>query len=636
MADNSNQGLSPAFVPASAYQQKPVTVQLYTYAGHNVAQERTWSDYKPIGGITEEGITFDHERHALSTDAQYSAVYSYGDSNLLALAFPRNGTRPVIRGLEQPSDFPDLYHWSIYGQSNAGGADALPVVSGAFQDLGNLKFVCGMQTWNFIWGPTYSGPLARGRALFDLVPLYEQDHQNGQGEFFSTGLSAQFKLNDVGSRYNTGSLKNAKPHMLFSNASAGGIFLSAMTPADADSKGYYALWKDDIARGMDQASRSGMTYGFGGVVFDQGESEASSLKLSATGSVQPFLTVQNTWRDTLVALRASMDADVKTITGQTRVMPMFAACGRYPLLGNALAQAAALDPHIILACPMHYAPNAMNSQLNPLQDPGGRKYGDVLHMTADGNRWVGEMIGKQMARVLKHGVLPKVMKVKDVVRIDDHTVNVQFDVPYKPLQIDNVFTFPVQNMGFRIFAGTYNAVGALATITNTVILNEDTIQITTSTTIAAASNFMVEYLGEKIGPTSTATLESIQDGAAYANGNATKECVFNGDVRSQFTPALRNGMIYFFQDGVAWNPQIRDVRFSGGKTICRGDAASFDGTQALGQVVRMSAPFATGSIVDSDPALSIYQFTDTTYGSNQGKYYPLWNYAFPFIQSVRT
>jgi hypothetical protein len=636
MADNTNQGQSPAFSGTTTYQQKPVVAALYTYAGHNVAQERTWLDYKPIGGVTEEGITFDNERHALSTDSQYSAVYSYGDTNILALAFPRNGKRAVIRGWEQPTDFPDIYHLGIYGQSNASFADALPVVSGAFQNLGNVKFVCGVQTWNFIWGPTYSGAAARGRAMFDLVPLYEQDHQNGQGESWSTGLSAQFKLNGAGGRYNTGNLENSKPHMLFSNSSTGGIYLSALMPADPEAKGYYLVFKDDIARGMDQAARAGMTYGFGGVLFEQGESEASSLKLTPSGSAQPFTTVQNTWRDNLVALRAAMDADVKTITGQTRAMPMFAACGRYPLLGNALKQAAALDPNIILTTPLHFAPNAMNSQLNPLQDPGGRKYGDVLHITADGTRWIGEQKGKQMARLLKHGVLPKVMMVKDVWRVDNNTINVQFDVPYKPLKIDSAFTFPVQNMGFRIFAGVLDTVGALATITGTSILNEDTVQITTSTTIAASSNFLVEYLGEKIGPTSAAVLESIQDGAAYANGNATKEAVFNGDVRSQFLPAMCNGLIYLFQNGVAWNPVIRDIRFAGGKTILRGDANTFDGTQTLGAVVRLSAPFATGGICDSDPALSIYQFTDTTYGTNQGKYYPLWNYAFPFIQAVRT
>jgi hypothetical protein len=614
----------------------PATIHLGTYAGHNIAYSFSYQDYKPMLSFTEEGIPFDTFRNDLAADPKLAYALEFGDSHILGVAFTRDAKRPILRGFEQACDFPDLYHWGFYGQSNRGGADALPVVSGADQNMGNYKFACGIQTWNFIWGPTVNGATARGRANFDLVPLFEQDHQNGQGEFASTGISAQFKLHGAGGRYNTGAVETSKPHMLFSNSSTGGIYLSALMPADPEQKGYYLVFKDDILRAKEQASLHGMTYGFGGVLFEQGESEASSLKLTPTGSVQPFTTVQNTWRDNLIALRAAMETDVKAITGQTRAMPMFAACGRYPLLGNALKSAASLDPNIILTTPIHFGPNALNSQMPGIY-PDLRKYGDTLHMTADGNRWFGAQEGKQMARVLKEGARPKVMLVKDVWRVSNTEIRVQFDVPYKPMKIDTEFVFPVKNMGLRVFAGTLDAVGALATITGTSIISDDTIAITLSTTIGAGSNFLVEYLGEKEGANSAAVLESIQDGAPYANGNTTKECVFNGDVRSQFADKLASGLFYLFQNFGAFNPIIRDMRFSGGKTILRGDASGFTVANAqIGQVVGTSAPFATGGICDSDPELGVYQFTDTTYGTNQGKYYPMWNYAFPFIEAVRT
>jgi hypothetical protein len=613
----------------------PAPISVFQYAGHNLARVRTYDDYTLEGGLTQEGIPFDVHRHDLSQDAVYSKVVTFGDSNILAIVLRRDGKRPYIRGLEQPTDFPDVLHFAIYGQSNAGGADALPVVSGAFQNLGNIKFAMGMQTWNFIYGPTFQGALGRGDGMFDFVPLYEQDHGNGQGEFFSTGMTAQFKLSGVGGRYHTGNLENAKPHILTSSSSTGGIYLSALMPDDPEQKGYYKLFEDDMRRAKAKAEALGMTYGFGGVIFAQGEAESSALKLTPTGAVQPFTTVQNAWRDNLIALRAAQEASRKALVGGVAPMPMWAICGRYPLIGNALQDAASRDAHIHLTAPNYFAPNAINSQLDPALDPSHRKYGDVLHMTADGNRWVGEYIGKLQHRILKLGRREKVLLIKDVWRVGNNEIRVQFDVPYKPLRLDTEFVFPVANAGLRVFAGTLDAVGAQASITSVSIISDDTIAIITGTTIAAGGNFLVEYMGEKFGYNSTAVLESVQDGVAYANGNATKELVFNGDVRDQFLPGLRNGAMYVIQGGGSFNPCIRDLRFSGGKTILRGDAATF-GTPIIGSVVGISAPFAVGNIVDSDMAMSVYQFSDPAYGQHQGKYYPLHNYAFPFIKAVRT
>jgi hypothetical protein len=245
-------------------------------------------------------------------------------------------------------------------------------------------------------------------------------------------------------------------------------------------------------------------------------------------------------------------------------------------------------------------------------------------------------VGKYARRLLKHGKPEKALTVKDLWRVSNNEIRVQFDVPYKPLRLDNTWVFPVINGGFKVFAGTVDAKGAQAVITGVSVISDDTIAITTSTTIASGSSFTVEYGDEKTGKlASAATISGFANGAAFANGRTCKEIAFAGDVRAEFAPFLRNGAFYVESAG-GFASYVREIRFASGTTYLRCETAETTGTPANGNTLAIYHPWGLGSLVDSDPALSIYKFTDTTYGSHQGEYYPLHNYAINFIEAVRT
>jgi hypothetical protein len=613
-----------------------------TYADMNLLSVTTASDMTLLGGRTVEGITFDTGRHDIVNAPEYNYAVTWGDTNQLALGVPRDGSRVHVRGHERVADFPDLYHWSIYGQSNAGGADALPPVSNANQDLGNVSFAMGMQTWNFIWSTNFSGPAGRGDAMFDIVPMYERDYGNGQGEFYSTGITGQFKASHLGNRYNPGGIKFAAPHMLMSSPTTGGIYLSTMLPSDTEGAGYYNLFKDDIARAKKKALEKGWSYGFGGVVFAQGESEASSLKLSSNSATFSFSQVRDNWANNLISLRASMQTDVQTITGQTRDMPMFAMVGRYGLLGEALTQVAAADEHVYVVGPNYFAPNAFNSTLNPATDALGRYHGDILHMSADGNRWCGEHIGKVMNTVLRDGKPWQPLYPTDVYRVKDDEIQIKFHVPVKPLQFDTTWTFPVRLAGLRVFPGTLDGFSNTSnqlSINTVNIISDDTISIAMYSPITANGNFVVTYGEETFAFGVTQPVAAYRDGSPYPNGLASKEIVYAGNILSTFTPCLRNGCFRMYQASSTTNPIIRDARYDSGTntTVLRGEAVSFGApVNVASDGFNVYSVFGTGTIMDSDPTRSMYKFTDTSYGSHQGKYYPLNNFCINFTKSVRT
>src|SRR5690606_11771761 len=78
-----------------------------------------------------------------------------------------------------------------------------------------------------------------------------------------------------------------------------------------------------------------------------------------------------------------------------------------------------------------------------------------IHLTADGERWLGEQFGKVMRKVIIEGNDWKPLQpLKAWTDRNDNSVYVRFIVPEPPLVIDTTF-LPKQNrgLGFTIYDG---------------------------------------------------------------------------------------------------------------------------------------------------------------------------------------
>lgn len=607
----------------------------FYYNGHKIIYAWTADDYTFLFGITEEGMLISPVNADLVDDPTYTYTIAYGQSEQIALGIRRDGKRTYIRGWEVPCTFPDLTHFSIYGQSNAGGGDSLPVVSGELQNMGNVTFARGVQTWSS-FGVT---PQNRNKELFVLTPLYERNDGVGRGEMFSTGLSAQLKVTGVGGRYAPAHLKETGPHFLFSNASTGGRFLVELTPEDPTSTGHFLTFVDDMVRAKVQADLQGYTYGVGGFFFSQGEAESGTKKMSPVAG-SPVLTIPNlitAYETMLIGLHKSMQTAAQTVSGQTRPIPMFIAQTAMLHSGDAQVFAAEKDPDIYLATPSYFGPNAANSTLDPLLDASGRRHGADIHRTADASRWIGEHLGKVARKVLTEGEDWQPLKPIDVSRISDTVIDIKFYVPKPPLQFDDTWVQPVAHRGFEVYPGTPDAPSPKRKILSVAIVAPDVVRIELdpTTPVTAGSAAFVTYGATTFSGTTSIGPTVKRAGEVYANGNPSTELVFDGDILAEITPRLRNGAFDAKQIG-GQALRVRDVRLEGGKTVIRGETPESAGSLIINGVMEMHLLWTAGNLYDSDPSLSIYKFADTSYGVHAGKYYPLNNYCVVFSRTVRT
>ena len=101
--------------------------------------------------------------------------------------------------------------------------------------------------------------------------------------------------------------------------------------------------------------------------------------------------------------------------------------------GEAQLMAADRDPNITMVGPHYMVPSAVNSRY------AGR-YGDPIHMSADGERWYGEQVAKVVQRVLRTGEIWQPLRPRKAWIAPDRTsVLVDFRVPRPPLVLDDTF-----------------------------------------------------------------------------------------------------------------------------------------------------------------------------------------------------
>ncbi|MEZ0389292.1 MAG: phosphate ABC transporter substrate-binding protein, partial [Verrucomicrobium sp.] len=303
----------------------------------------------------------------------------------------------VIQGFAWSAEPPLQGLW-LMGQSLCEGAESLPLVSTKPSTWGNLSFERGVRTWTY--GDHHTTPQERPKEGFRFVPL-QAGVSGGTGETIANGLADHLKATLPGDARHAA----APPHYLVAYAGQGGRGIEELSVADQvrDPRtpevkhrggGNYATSVDDARRAVAQARSVGKEFAIKALVWMQGEANGGP-----TGGIVPSRweaellspAGQEWYRDRLVAYRKQWSDDLSGATGQAGEIPMFT----YQTLGaagQAQLMAADADPHLYMVGPHYMVPSAINSRYK------GR-YGEGIHLSADGERWYGEQVAKVVRRV---------------------------------------------------------------------------------------------------------------------------------------------------------------------------------------------------------------------------------------------
>lgn len=269
------------------------------------------------------------------------------------------------------------------GQSLAVGVNGDPALS-TTQPYANKMFVGGVRTTN----------------LASLVPLIE-----GTDPAVETHCSAAANL-----------MTELTSHdFLMSNAGV------TATPYSGLKKGTvpYTLSIDQVTAGKSLAEGGALTHGVTGIFIVHGEADANAGSTTYDADMAEWFTDYN--------------ADIKAITGQTEVIPMFhSQVSSFPDSDVPPAQlrASLANPNLVLVGPkyqLEYAP-------------------DLVHLSNHGYQQMGEYYSKAYDKV-RRGERGLPLYPTSIVR-NGATVDVTFHVPVPPLVLDTTLVVAAEGMGF--------------------------------------------------------------------------------------------------------------------------------------------------------------------------------------------
>ncbi|WP_298865498.1 phosphate ABC transporter substrate-binding protein [uncultured Gimesia sp.] len=543
--------------------------------------------------------------------------------------------RPVLKR--------DIIGLWLMGQSLCEGAESLPRVTPTDEGWGNLMFQRGVRTWSY--GKLGNKPQARPAEQFTFVPLTATKN-GGLGETIANGMADHLKARLPGSPKNQGRLKNEAPHFLAAYAGQGGRLIDELSSVDQSTDdrtpasrqhggGYYKTSLDDARRARGQAEAMGKDFGIAALIWMQGEANAGptgGINPSRWGKELTRPTGQEWYRDRLIHYRKQWSRDLQKITGQTDEIPMFTYQTLSPA-GEAQLMAADLDPHITMVGPHYMVPSAVNSRY------AGR-YGDPIHLSADGERWFGEQVAKVVHRVLIESEKWQPLRPrKSWIAPDRTSVLVEFQVPRPPLVLDETFLPREQYPSGDNFQSLYgfqirDTTRAIMVIRSIEVESPNRIRIRLASPLKADTNYNLSYglpyagqIGKIVG---------VRKGPSIAD-QPTTELLINGNLEQQLKPLIAEGAFYVTNmltgDAYARVP-IRYVDEKEGTTILRFENRERRNLTDFetGQTLTTMRGFSYGNLRDSDPESAIYQFADSAYGNRVGQAYPLWNWGVLFNQ----
>ena len=541
---------------------------------------------------------------------------------LLCVQMLAEGPKPSISGI-----------W-LMGQSLCDGSESLPVVTSEDSGWGNLAFERGVRTW--LPNDHPSMPEQRPAELFKLVPLRAQMN-GGLGETVANGLADHWQGALIG--IDKSRALEVSSRFLVACAGQGGRQMLELASADLSTDartpesrrhggGYYRTSLDDARRAVTQAKAMGASFRIAALYWMQGEGNGGP-----TGGIMPtrwdaeLPRAQGlTWyRDQLIAYRRQWSADLCAITGQSGDLPLFTYQTLGPA-GEAQLLAADADANIWLVGPHYAVPSAINSRTKP-----GR-HGDPIHLSADGERWWGEQVGKVMHRVQDRGedwqpLRPRIAKLETA----RDSILVDFTVPRPPLVLDTEFLARQEiavKEGFTSLAGfrVHDSTGQALTLTAVEVVAPTQVRIRLAHALPAGKTCRVSYghpYASALGP-----IASLHDGPEQK-----AKLVLKASVAVQLQSLMAEGV--FFVSNLTGPPTrvpIRAVSDVNGATVLQYETGELRNGVPFeqGQALVAQRSFSYGNLRDSDPERSIHVFADATYGRRAGQAYPLWNWCVLF------
>ena len=544
---------------------------------------------------------------------------------------------------ERPLIQRDIVGLWLIGQSLCEGAESLPLVTHSDGDWGNYMFQRGVRTWSY--GRYGDKPHERPAEQFSFVPLTATVN-GGLGETIANGLADHLKSSLTASQRDLNQRQKKTPHFLVTYAGQGGRMIDELSSVDQSTDprtpesrqhggGYYRTSLDDARRAKAQAAARGETFGIAALVWMQGEGNAGptgGINPSRWGEEMPRPAGLHWYRDRLIEYRKQWSHDLQNITGQTNEIPLFT----YQTLstaGEAQLLAADQDSHITMVGPHYMVACALNSRY------AGR-YGDPIHLSADGERWFGEQVAKVVHRVLKLGEAWQPLRpLKAWAAPDRASVLVEFHVPRPPLVLDETF-LPreqlVRGEGYHSLYGfqVRNSARVVSTIKAIELESPSRLRIQLVSPLQTGTHFTLSYGLPYAGQ--VGKIAQIRTGPVI-EGQPTTELILNQQFDPQLKPLLAEGAFFVsnMQAGDAYaQAPIRHVTESEGKTILRFENRERRKNKDFetGQTLTAYRGFPFGNLRDSDPEQAIYQFADPGYGTRAGEPYPLWNWCVLFKQ----
>lgn len=530
------------------------------------------------------------------------------------------------------SAFSDINHIVHMGQSLGAGEQSLPIITESNTNFGNLKFAMGTHTWTYNKYPDQ--PHLRTRGNFRFIPLTAQ-RRGGEGETIANGmcdhLTETIKLQS-----------NKDVRFLFSYAGQGGRYLRELDKLHDDAKdprsgvrqskgGYYKTSIDDVRQAKRTADSLKLSYSVFAITWMQGERNGT-MKVNEWDTVRTAKEAISIYKNDLIRLKNDYHSDIKKITGQKKRIPFFTYQTAGVIAATAQLSAADQDEDMFMIAPTYMLPNAENSRYN-----NGNKlvHGGGIHLTADGERWLGELFGKIMRKVVveKQDWQP-LRPIKAWYQESERSVFIKFHVPSPPLVIDTVF-LPSQgkNLGFDI----YDESNRSYKIEKVGIVDHDMVKITLTDVLKSDALVFARYALASFVAEVSQPIKAINSNSVGDDGHKSIEIVFEGDIQNEFSVLKNEGVFYLSNRSVNnesfTNLVIRRTFLDkNGNTVLSGEIDDLRNNVSfqIGQKCFVSRIYAFGNIHDSDQEKSTFTFKDDSYGTRYGQSYPLYNWSVSF------
>ncbi len=501
-----------------------------------------------------------------------------------------------------------IYHVPVMGQSNAAGADAKPVLSGAASPWGNLMFSQGVQTWDRLKNP--QAPASRPATDFALVGLVAIGNETR-----ATGLADRLKSEVLATR--TPVLD--RHQVLVSDVAEGSRLLTELGPENHAASGeagalapggFWPTMLDDIERARAGATARNANFQVPFWNYDQGEAERGTMNVYRNRPAVPAAQLVADYAARAVTMVETFDREMRTRLGKAAPTP----CLVTPACFNTLTPTAWLDasdasPLAVVVGPRYQMPSAWLATVHP---------DSAIHYCADGQRWIGEMVAKVGARVMG-GEAWQPMRALRATRVSATEVDVLLHVPRGSIVLDTESWPTIEGWGFGLYTGPVGG-WARTLPTSLAIVDATTIRL----------QFPAIPAGAKLRIGASGRFEALAGqpivavGNATVNGNPAVAITLQGDHSAALDKALRDGPVSAIgQSGTS--VVIRRYELAGGRTTLLGATAEIyrPGTFTVGERLSVDRAQPATNVRDSDDAVSLYRFAQ---GPRAGQAYPLYNW----------